>query len=481
MAEYNYKDVKKFFKESKNAPLSPVYLIHGEEFLYKSVFDELIRFLLGDKKGLNYEPFEDSDGIGDVIERLNTYSFLSGTKVVAMRGSRIFDSSRNVDALLQKAKAHYEKEEPKKASGLFLSVLSHMNLGFDELAPENRGKIKNDLLKSEEEKWVDGLTLYCVENRLVIPAAADNAKLLEKHMEKGFAKGNHLVITTDGVDKRKSLYKLIKKIGVIIDCSAPKGERKADREAQEKLLRETMTPLLSKARKKIEPAAFNAVTRMTGFDLRTFAANLEKLISYCGDRAVITSEDVHKVLKRTKTDPIFELSSAVAERDLAKSLFYCDSLLAGGFFSLQILATLINQVRRLILVKDFTESPEGRSSWFKGCPFNRFRDQVMPSIKAYDKGIAALVEEWDGALNPTPEKGKKKKKKSATDLVVAKNPGSPYPVYMALQNSERYTRDELLNAFEILGEADIRLKSSGMDHKLVLEEAIIRICRRNTP
>ena len=44
---------------------------------------------------------------------------------------------------------------------------------------------------------------------------------------------------------------------------------------------------------------------MTGFDLRTFINNLEKLIAYTGERKNITKDDVKSVLERTRIDPIY--------------------------------------------------------------------------------------------------------------------------------------------------------------------------------
>ena len=45
-----------------------------------------------------------------------------------------------------------------------------------------------------------------------------------------------------------------------------------------------------------------------------------------------------------------------------------------------------------------------------------------------------------------------------------------------MKHSDNYTFDELIEALEILLDADIRLKSSGQDPKTVLEYALLRIC-----
>jgi DNA polymerase III delta subunit len=83
-----------------------------------------------------------------------------------------------------------------------------------------------------------------------------------------------------------------------------------------------------------------------------------------------------------------------------------------------------------------------------------------------------------GMDKPRSEKVRKKKNKpAATDLVIAKNSQNPYPVYQMLLKSEKFTTNELIAAFEKLSDADLRLKSTRQSQKLVLERAILGICR----
>jgi DNA polymerase III delta subunit len=74
-------------------------------------------------------------------------------------------------------------------------------------------------------------------------------------------------------------------------------------------------------------------------------------------------------------------------------------------------------------------------------------------------------------------KGAKKKRRPVTDLVVAKSPKNPYPVYQMLIRSEKFTTDELIAALESLSQSDLRLKSTGQNPKIVLERAIVDICQ----
>ena len=79
----------------------------------------------------------------------------------------------------------------------------------------------------------------------------DTYMIKEKAIVKGFPKQNHLIVTTENIDKRRSLYKTIKKYGVILDCSVPKGDRWADKQAQDAVLKTSMDEFLRQHQKNI--------------------------------------------------------------------------------------------------------------------------------------------------------------------------------------------------------------------------------------
>ena len=480
MPDIKYNDLKKYLKELGPAQFAQVYLIHGEEFLYRKALEELLNIMVpGSKKEFNYEPI---DGIeGDFlsgIEKLNTFSFMSGITVVAFCDSGIFYSKNEESKLLEKAKEAFGNKDMKKASKHLAGLLSILNLTYDDISKGERKSVlkeSSDLLS--DDKWLDELIGYSQNKSLSIPPPPlNNSELLHKTILKGFPKGNHLIITTDYVDKRRALFKSIKECGVIIDCSVPKGERHADRQVQETILYEYMRATLAENGKSANKEVFKAIYEKTGFDMRVFSGNLEKLINYVGTQKQITIDDVKSILKRTKSDPIYEFTNAIADRNLEQALFYMGSLISGDVYPLQILAAMVNQIRRLLVVKDFTESTYGRG-WYQGINYNQFRDNVMPALIEYDNALAEQIEQWDIVLvNEKASKGKKKKKPKS-GLFIVKNPGNPYPVYQTLLKSENYTKAELINNLQLLGKADLRFKRSEQLPKLICEDVIINICR----
>lgn len=489
MAEFKFKELGDYLltlsKDKAKNKFAPVYLIYGEELLYKKALDILLSAVLPDtsSRALNYESFEDTDkNIYEVIEKLNTFSLMPGEKVIAVCDSRIFYSKHDTESIFKKAEEAYVNNKIKKAAEYVVSVLGLLNLSFEDVCrADGNAKLKlNNTLN--ENKWLDKIIRYCIDKRVTIPDVEDNDKVLQKAVEKEFPKGNHLIITTDRVDKRRGLYKAINKNGIIIDCSVPGGQTRSDKIAQEAFIKEMMRNILTKAGKTVDSNAYSAMYAMTGFDLRTFVNNLEKLISFVGDRKKITIEDVRSVLKRTKSDPIYELTNAISDRNTEDALFFLNSLLSSEFHYLQIFTAITNQVRRLLLVKEFVESPYGRE-WQAGIQYNKFRSSIMPSIQEHDGVLLKQLEDWeniilkDGTSN-SKKKGKTKKSSLNTDLLIAKNPNNPYPVFQLFNKSERFTKEELLDSVECMNKADLYLKSTGQNPKLVLEDVIFRICRK---
>jgi DNA polymerase III delta subunit len=62
--------------------------------------------------------------------------------------------------------------------------------------------------------------------------------------------------------------------------------------------------------------------------------------------------------------------------------------------------------------------------------------------------------------------------------MIAKNPKSIYPVYLSFKSSDNYARKELIQAFQILYEADKRIKSGSQNKAQIIEHVLIDICRR---
>jgi DNA polymerase-3 subunit delta len=489
MSEIHHKELPRFLQQRKTTTgkdPTAVYLIYGEEMLVQQACELVLENLLpAHERSLNTEILEGgSEVFSEVIRRVTTYSLLPGNKVVAWRDTSLFSGRPDHGKLLEAAKKAHEENDIAKAAKVLVNFMAHADLAFEDLSPQNRGRIPEfESAGWKDEEWLDDIIAHCRQHELVVPGRRDDTGIMEQVIKKGLPRGNHLIMTTDWPDKRRSLYKLIAKDGVVVDCSVPKGERRADKMAQETVLAETMQTVLKKSRKTMDRQAFQALCDMTGFDLRTFAGNLDMLISFVGERDRITADDVMQVVRRSKSDPIYEFTNAVGDRNLETALFYMNSIISDQLHPLQILAALVNQVRRLLVARDFLESAHG-AGWHAGMSYPTFQSRIMPQIAAYDRELLDVLEVWERQLATRADSGpggaagkRQKKRKIQTDLILAKSPQTAYPVFQILMKAGRYERQELIDAIALLNEADTRLKSTGQEPKLILEQVVWKICR----
>ena len=306
--------------------------------------------------------------------------------------------------------------------------------------------------------------------------SSSDLDLLADFIEKGIPPNHFLVFTTANIDKRKKIYKAIADKGLVIDASVATGARKADQDEQRSVLQSIAGQILSKAGKNIDNQAFHALVDLTGFNLDLFSQNLAKLIAYSGKSAGISLSDVKAVIKRDKKDPIFNLTNALMDKNVNKSLFYLNSLFNEGFHPLQILKSFENLIRKLILVKCFIRQFYQKNTiQLKRINFNSFKLNVLPDIIYHDKQTKTAIEERDNELSKDPPK---KKKGKANDLFLAPNPKNAYPVFQIFQKSENFSLNELSHALIFLSDLDYRLKSSSFDAKTQIESFIINICSK---
>jgi len=300
----------------------------------------------------------------------------------------------------------------------------------------------------------------------------DNTSILHSAIIRGLPAKNHLILITEKADKRKRIYKAIAESGTIIDCAVPTGIRKADQNQQLQVLRQLASETLAPHKKNLDQAAFEHIFSLTGFDPRNFVNSLEKLILYTADRPRITAADASEVLAKTKDDPVYLFTGALAEKNLDLALHYLDSLLTSGYHPMQILSALISHVRRLIAAKSFVEDTETGRQWKSAMGFDRFKNNVLPEVIKYDEKICRYAETIKGAMGIQPDT---EKDKTPTDMIIVKNPKNPYPVYQTFIQSDRFSGPELGRVIKALHTADLEMKTTGRLPKAVIEAMIFEV------
>ena len=191
MPVVNYKELKKYLSDRGDDPFFPVYLIYGEDLLAKGAFDALLNALIpAPERSINYEPLDGTyENIHEVIGRVNTFSLLPGTKVIALRESRIFYAKQDKNQLLDNAKKAFEEGNIKKAAGHLLSLMGIFNLSFEDMDKSSRKKnLGTGNTSGIDDVWLGEIIAYCRQHDLAVPVVRDDSRILQQAVEKGFRK-----------------------------------------------------------------------------------------------------------------------------------------------------------------------------------------------------------------------------------------------------------------------------------------------------
>ncbi len=460
MTEIQFKSFVQGKMLAQPARLPQVFLIYGEDLLVEQACDRLLASLLGKlDRQIHCEVVDGAlEETAQVIEKLNTYGLLASLKIVLVKDSNVFSRRENekqvAASLVEKFSQGKKLAAARRFAGLcHLAGIDAANLADLHGLPACLAELPGPMLEE--------LSRICRLKGLPGGSDAKWPEMLEKAISRGFPDQHYLILTTDTIDKRRSLYKTIESKGLVVDCSVAGGSRAADKKAQEAVLRDSMGKILTEAGKKAAPGVFTELWQRCGYQLRQFVKDLEKVIDYVGPRQVIQPDDVACVVRRSKVDPIFEFTNAFARRDASRAIFFLHSLLAADTHPLQILSAMVNQVRKLLIARCFLDQLP-RGTWQPSMTYRRFQQTVLPAVKQYDKAIK----------DQTGGRGK------TGDLLLASNPRSTYPVYQTLVSASGFDRPELVEAFRLLNRADVQLKSYSRRPALVLENVLMKICSK---
>jgi DNA polymerase-3 subunit delta len=256
-----------------------------------------------------------------------------------------------------------------------------------------------------------------------------------------------LLVSAGKVDKRKSFYKTLEKIGQVETFAGwPENEDQWHEEAAALVRR-----ALREARQDISEEALAQLVTFVGPQARLLSSEVEKLVMYAGERTPIQAGDVAAIVTRHKQARAFALADALGERDLAGVLRCLDQELwqirrDTKRSEIGLLYGLIAKVRALLVAREMMAQ-----GWLKPeTDFNRFKAQLarVPS--------ASMPE--DRKHNP-----------------MAIN---PYVLFRALGQSRHYSRAELIEAMDLLLECNQKLISRNLDPSLLLQQTLIQIIGR---
>lgn len=443
----------------KQGKVSPCYLLYGEEeYLVQDALKKIIDLILppADRE-LNLFYIEGGQENMDALcLSLLSVPLLPGRKIVVVRNTTLFQSKKNLPALIQRIRERGENN-PRQAVGDFLQFLKLTGWQLADLRDDGWKKISSaewrktveDDGDDDREKWLPQMLEFCVVEGLEAKSAGDDLEGLSKVLAGGLPEGNHLILTAAAVDKRKQLFKQIAALGKVLYFTPAKNEAK-----QKVLLLEVAQEFLAQKGKKMTPAAWESIGGKTGFALRDSMLALEMLAVYTGAATMIDAADVAAVVGKTKEDSVFELTAALVEKRLPQALHVLKDLLTQGVHHLIIMKMLTREIRLLLYAKLLLKSGKLKS-YNANMDFSRFQASVYPTIKA-----------WGG------------KEKEGPGSLAGQH---PYVIYRILKSAALFPYEELVNHLESLADMDLALRSTGRDPQLMLERFITGVCLPDIP
>ena len=179
-----------------------------------------------------------------------------------------------------------------------------------------------------------------------------------------------IIFAESQMDKRSKLYKKISAVGYAAEMG-----RQSEKELQMWILR-----FLKQENKQISARAMELFLEMAGDDMENIRMELEKLISYVGERTGIMPEDVLAICTPQVSGQIFDMIGAVAARRQQEALRLYYDLLTMKEPPMRILFLIARQFNQLLQVKEAAAKSRDKAVIAKVCGLTPYVAGKMISL-----------------------------------------------------------------------------------------------------
>ncbi len=251
--------------------------------------------------------------------------------------------------------------------------------------------------------------------------------------------GTRFLMSASPVDRRRSFYKGLPKVATLREYDAIDTSKSGWEQAAAELALEEA----AKLDLRFDANAMDFFISRTGGDARQIRNELEKLSLCVENDGRVDEAMVKEMVPQSRAGIIFELSNAIAAKDLTLALDTVDQLLHQGDTAVAILlVAVIPTIRNLLVVSDLMKRHKLR----------------RPSAPFY----------FGSDLKRLPE--------SALHHLPRKKDGSfnAYTLGLAAMHASRFDPARLEDALAACLEANTTLVTSGLDPKVVLNRLLVQ-------
>lgn len=160
-----------------------------------------------------------------------------------------------------------------------------------------------------------------------------------------------LLFVEGSVDKRNRLYKAVQKKGYLCEMKHPEHRELSVWAAR----------YLAAAGKKITASTMDRILEYTGDDMENLRNELEKLISYVGEREVVDARDVDTVTTVTVTNRIFDMVRAITSRRTGEALRLYQDLLQLREPPMRILFLIAKQYNQMLQIRELMNAGKDKN------------------------------------------------------------------------------------------------------------------------
>jgi DNA polymerase III delta subunit len=412
-------------------------LLVGDDLRIREAATTLINSLIpAEQQAFNLERLDGHATPWEYVRlSLLTPPFLPSTKVVWVEDAPYFISgdqhgvlSANIIELWDEGKEH---DAGKRLMDL-LALEGWTQARWETLADSDHAEIAR-LLNSDEA--VEKLVTFCKRQGMDLSRRRSaNSNGLDDLLTEGMPPWAFLLMTAGQVDRRMRVYKRLEQLRAVLSLGL---ERERFGRVSREQLHEFVIDRLRSVGKTADAQARESIVRRSSSDLRNLSQELEKLCLYAADRPSLRTQDVETVLTDYGEVWIFDLTRAISDQDSCAALANLNRLVAFGQHPLQVLGVLANEARRLIAARKLLDG----------------------ELRAYWSGIASY-QQFQQLLQ-------------RSELHAIR---SSYGDYMCLRRAAGFSMRDLRRYISAIHDADVQLKSTGNDGRLVLERLILSMC-----
>ena len=158
-----------------------------------------------------------------------------------------------------------------------------------------------------------------------------------------------ILSTTDKVDKRRKLFKMVEKHGATVEVAHLKAKE----------VRGWLNSKLGELNKKMTRDAMEyflgIVSIMSTVSLGFLHNELEKIALFTGKKTMISQPDLVEIMSAIPEISVFSMIDAVSQKQLGKALQLIGEQLQAGEHPLKLISLLARQVRMMWQAKDMAE------------------------------------------------------------------------------------------------------------------------------